>query len=257
MKYLKTFILIISFFYGNFNELLSQGTAGNKASYESRFIVDMPTAGVLKDDMYSIIGAVYPKGGFMAGFDVAFLKYFNAGIRFSGNNIVGDGEINWQWIPGFSLKSRIFDERKASPAITVGFESQGSSNYIENHRFNTHSPGLFLALSKNYIWDLGQLALHGGLNYSFDPNSDERSPNIYGGIEQSFGSYIAINLEYNFQLDETEDLYYTKRGLVNASIRGSLANGITAEIRFRDILNHSKYSEGHERIVAVEIIKFL
>ena len=256
MKYITDIILIIAVISCNFGYVLSQGTAGDKAVYETRFIVDMPTAGMLRDKSYSFTSAVYPVGGLMAAFDAGFLRYFNAGVRVSGNNIVGDGEITWQNLPGISIKGRILDERKTIPAIVLGFESQGGSNYIGDNRFKTHSPGFYLALSKNYVWDLGNLAFHGGINYSLEPKPEYASPNLYGGLEQSIGSYIAINLEYNFQLDETENLYYTKRGLLNASLRGSVASGITAEIRFRDILGHFRNNDGHERIVALEIIKF-
>lgn len=256
MKNINKIILLLALFCFNFVFLMSQGTAGDKASYETRFIVDMPTAGMVKDNSYAITSAIYPSGGLMAAFDAGFLKHFSAGIRLSGNNIVGDGEITWQWIPGISAKARIFDERKSTPAIVLGFESQGSSNYIGDSRFKTHSPGFYLALSKNYLWNLGNLAFHGGVNYSLEPKAENASPNLYGGLEQSLGSYIAINLEYNFQLDETKNLLYIRRGLLNASLRGSISNGITAEIRFRDLLNNAKYSDGHERIVALEINKF-
>lgn len=257
MKNINNIILLLVIFSLNFTILLSQGNAGDKAKYETRFIVDMPTAGMLSENTYAITSAIYPSGGLMAAFDAGFFKYFNAGVRMSGNNIVGDGEISWQYLPGIAIKARVFDERKATPAVVLGFESQGSSNYIGDRRFKTHSPGFYLALSKNYLWNLGNVAVHGGINYSLEPKSDQSSPNLYAGFEQSIGSYIAINLEYNFQLDETEDLYYTRRGLLNASLRGSIANGVTAEIRFRNLLNHAKYSDGHERIVALEIVKFL
>lgn len=256
MLYLRNIILFLIVISLNFVILFSQGTAGDNAKYETRQIVDMPTAGMLGNNSYSITSAVYPQGGLMMGFDAGFLKHFNAGIRVSGNNIVGDGEITWQWIPGISVKSRLFDERKATPALAIGFESQGGSNYVGDHRFKTHSPGFYLALSKNYLWDLGNLAIHGGINYSLEPKPEYASPNIYAGLEQSIGNYMALNFEYNFQLDEQENVLYSKRGLMNASLRGSVASGITAEIRFRDLFNHARYSNGHERIVAIEIIKF-
>ncbi|MBX3042500.1 MAG: YjbH domain-containing protein [Candidatus Kapabacteria bacterium] len=256
MKKIKFAFIIISLLTIQIVGLMSQGTAGDKAKYETRFVVDMPTAGMLPDNAYSITSAVYPSGGLMAAFDAGFLKHFNAGIRVSGNNIVGDGEISWQWLPGISAKARLFDERKASPAIVLGFESQGGSNYIGNQRFKTHSPGFYIAASKNYLWDLGNLAFHGGVGYSLEPKNEDAFPNAFGGLEQSIGSYLAVNVEYNFQLDEKKDLYYVRRGLLNASLRGSVAPGVTAEIRFRDLLNHARYSEGHERIVALEIIKF-
>ncbi|MDX9790310.1 MAG: hypothetical protein WCZ17_01775 [Candidatus Kapaibacterium sp.] len=256
METLGKIILVLFVVTLNIRSTFAQGTAGDNAFYETRFIVDMPTAGMLKNESYAIISAVYPSGGLMAAFDAGFLKHFNAGIRVSGNNIVGDGDITWQWIPGISAKARLFDERKSTPAIVLGFESQGGSNYIGDQRFKTHSPGFYIALSKNYKWDIGNLAIHGGVNYSLEPEEKDRSPNVYFGLEQSIGNYLAFNFEYNFQLDEMEDVYYSKRGLLNASFRGSVASGITAEIRFRDLLDHLRLSDGHERIVALEIIKY-
>lgn len=256
MKTLGKFILILAIFFANSYQIFSLGTAGENAKYETRWIVDMPTAGMLGDKSYSVVAAVYPSGGLMAAFDAGFLRYFNAGIRVSGNNIVGDGDITWQWLPGISVKGRLLNETKSIPAIVLGFESQGGSNYIGEHRFKTHSPGFYLAVSKSFRWEIGYLGLHGGLNYSLEPKPDAASPNFYGGIEQAIGDYFAINIEYNFQLDERVNHLYSKRGLLNASVRGSVATGVTAEIRFRDLFNHASYASGHERIVALEIIKF-
>jgi hypothetical protein len=257
MNSFKRYFFVLLFLIVNFAILKSQGSAGDNASFETRFIVDMPTAGILEDKYYAINASVYPAGGLMMGIDFGFFKFVNAGISFSGNNIVGVGDIDWQNLPGVSVKARVFDERKTTPAVVLGFSSQGSSNYIGDNRFKTHSPGFYLSLSKNFKWDLGNLAIHGGLNYSLEPKSEYSSQNVYAGIEQSLGKYFALNIELNLQMDEAENQYYKKRGLLNTSLRASIVNGITAEIKFRDLLNHSKFASGHERIIALEIIKYL
>lgn len=257
MNTFKKLFLILLFFSINIANLKSQGTAGDKARYETRFIVDMPTAGMLPNNNYAIYTSVYPYGGLMLSVDFGIFQFVNAGMSFSGNNIVGDGEIEFQKFPGISIKARILDEKKSSPAVVGGFSNQGASNYIGDGRFKTHSPGFYLAASKNFIWDLGNLAVHGGANFSFDPNPEDRSPNLYFGAEQSLGNFFALNVELNLMIDEKEHQYYNKKGLLNASIRASIVSGVTAELKFRDLFNHGHYSNGHERIIGLEIIKYL
>ncbi len=257
MSNINKFFLITIIITASFSSVYAQGTAGDKAKYETRFIVDMPTAGMLPNNYYSVTGYVYPMGGIMIAADFGIWNFVNAGLSFSGNNIVGDADVTWQNLPGINIKARALDEKVYLPALTFGFSSQGSSNYMGDNRFKTHSPGFFMALSKNFLWDLGNLAFHTGLNYSLEPKPEYSSPNVYFGAEQSIGDYFAVNGEFNLQLDEQENGFYSKRGLFNLSLRGSIANGITAEIKLRDLFNHARYSEGPERIIALEVIKVL
>ncbi len=252
MRYLICYLTLIvglsAFTYG-------QGAAGDGASYESSYIIDQPTAGILRKGDFSIYTQTYPAGGVLVALSAAPFNNFNMGFSYSGTNVVGTGSVDWQKMPGIQLKLRLLDERISWPAIVIGLNSQGRESYYkEEERFMTHSTGAYLAVSKNYSWALGNIALHAGVNYSFDPPSDNRSGNFYLGVEQSIGNKGSLNFEFNPTMDEYNKLVMSHKGLLNMSLRWSIYNGITVELHARDMLEHYKNSTGFRRSLVFEYI---
>jgi len=245
-------VLLILFIVSN---LYSQSTAGEGAIYESRYIVDMPNAGVLGKGDYVFYSSVFSEGGVSLLFEASPFRNFSLGISYSGVNIVGSGAVRWQNIPGVHLKFRLFDECKSLPAITVGANTQGKGFYsFSEKRFVTLSPGMYLALSKNYRWFLGMVSFHTGINYSLEPIPERRKANFYLGLEHSIGKYVSANFEYNFNFDEEKGLFYEDRGLMNLALRWSISKGITLELQARDLLENVKYYSGYNRAIVVEYI---
>ncbi len=237
-------------------EILSaKGTAGEKAMYESRYIVDMPTAGVLDKGAFSIYTNTYQNGGIMLQLDASPFTDFIMGISYGGTNIIGSGDVNFQSIPGVHLRYRIIDETTALPAFLLGVCTQGRGDYNKtDKRFETISPGVFLAMSKNYKWSLGTIAVHGGINYSFEPKSDENFLNFYVGMEHSIGKYLALNVEFNPTLNDDNKNYMKNKGLLNASLRWSLARGITLELQARDLFSNMAKYNNINRSICLEYI---
>ncbi len=240
-------------------ELYSQGAAGNSASFESQKIVDMPTAGMLAKGNYSVNANIYTPGGIMLDFNAGLFKNFSMGVGFSGVGIIGRDDISFQKMPGFNLKFRVIDEQKNIPAIAIGFNSQGHGAWIKNlDRFETMSPGFYLAASKNFVWSIGEIAAHFGLNYSIEPNSDNKAVNFYLGAEQSIGSNFAINIEYNFNQDEKNYKVLSSLGMLNTSFRYSISKGVTLELELRDLLQNrinSGKSKQLERRLNLELVR--
>lgn len=234
--------------------LYSAGTAGNSASYESRYIVDQPTAGVVPKGHFSLYALAYTNGGLMMELNAAVFENFNMGLSFSGTNIIGSGQTIWQNYPGIHLRYRVINEEKLLPAITIGVNTQGRGEYdtLEN-RYHTLSPGIFLASSKAFKWALGIMAFHGGMSYSFEPEPQERIPNIYFGFEQSIGKAFALYLEYNANLDDDNTRFINQStGLMNAAIRWSVANNLTLEIQLRDVLDTQVNYNEFTRFISLE-----
>ncbi len=245
--------IILSIFTGNI--LFAKGSAGSAATYESRFIVDMPTAGVISKGSFAIYAYTFTGGGLMTEISAAPFENFNMGLSYSGSNIVGNQKIVWQDIPGIHIKYRLFDETKGIPAILLGISTQGRGIFFkDSERFETFSPGFFLALSKNFTWDLGTLAVHGGINYSLEPETDNRAPNIYFGFEHSIGKYASLNIEYNANIDEADKNILSHKGLLNASLRFAVVQGLTFDLQLRDLLEHIKYSRQISRFIGIEFI---
>ncbi len=252
---MKRIFINLILFLGLYSYTLSQGAAGDGAVYESNYIIDQPTAGVLKKGDFSIYTQTYPQGGVMVGLSAAPFTNFNMGFSYSGTNIIGTGSVEWQKMPGIQLKLRLLDERINWPAIVIGLNSQGRESYdADAERFMTNSTGLYLAVSKNYTWVLGDIAFHGGINYSFDTPSDYRAPNFYIGVEQSIGSKGALNFEFNPTIDEYNKDFMSHKGMLNMSLRWSIYSGITVEMHARDLLENYKNSTGFRRSLVFEYI---
>ena len=238
-----------------YNYSISQGSAGETPSYETRYCVDMPTAGVISKSKFGIYSRVFNGGGIFCSMNAAPFKNFNIGVGFSGSNIIGNGDVVWQSIPSVELRLRIFNENHQIPAILLGVSTQGTGTYSNSQkRFETYSPGVFLALSKNYTYSLGSVAFTGGICYSFESPSKKRTPNFWIGMEHSLGSSLSINLEYNANLDDNNKSYITKRGILNSVLRWSVASGFTVEILARDLLVHKSGAVGFERSLGLEYV---
>ncbi len=248
-------IILLIMFMLNTISLFPQGTAGNNATYETRNIVDMPTAGILRPKVYNINCTAFHSGGITMDFNAGIFDWLNMGIAYSAVGLIGDDDIDFQNIPGFNIKIRPFKETLQIPAIVIGFSTQGRGMWLSGaDRFETISPGFFLALSKNYIWDLGSLALHCGINYSIEPIPEKRRANLYLGAEQSITSNFAVNFEYNFTFDEKDYNYTDNLGLLNTSFRFSVSSGVTIELQIRDLLQ-SRTNSQYERRFGIDIVK--
>ena len=235
----------------------AQGTAGENATSEPRFIVDMPTAGVLSRLHHSVGVYAFPEGGVMLEWSIAPFNEFNVGISYGGSGVIGAGIPDWQPWPGLHAKYRIIAETLNFPAITVGFSSQGRGAYLDGlDKFVTQSPGLYAVASKSFVF-LGRLDLHGGVNYAFEGAADDRSPNIYVGLEKSVGNIFSAAIEYNATFMENLGETMRHRGLLNASIRCSIGKGFTLEFQARDLLTNFRNADHISRSLALEYIEAL
>jgi len=248
-------LIVILFFISLSGSLYSQGSAGSKAIYESRFIVDMPTAGVLPKGAISAYALFFTSGGLMIYLDAAPFENFNFGISYSGTNILGEGKIEFQDIPGINIRWRLLDETIVTPAILVGFSNQGRGKYYNSYeRFQTLFPGIYGAASKSFKWFLGSFALHGGINYSWEQPTGQYYPNLWFGFEHSIGGTGSILVELNPNFEDTSNEVMLKQGLLNAQLRWSVTRGLTLELILRDLLNHTKDISGFERWIGIEFI---
>jgi hypothetical protein len=230
--------------------LYAQSSAGEQAVSESRLIVDMPTAGVLQRGRFAVDGYAFGNSGVMAEFTISPFTNLQVGISYSGSGFLGNGNIVFQGLPGFHARFRAVDETLTVPAITAGFSSQGRGEF-SGGRFLTHSPGIFITASKNFSF-LGSLALHGGINYSFDPVLAERFPNAFVGIEKTIGSVVTIVIEYNPTLDDPR--VRSRGGLLNTALRVSTGRGFTFEVQMRDLFSNLPGAALPYRMARVEFV---
>lgn len=250
-KYILLFILLVSC------SVFAQ-KASNSA-YEIRSIVDMPTAGTLKKSSYSLNTVTYENGGLSAEFAISPFTNFMLAISYGGIGLIGEGEPTMQDLPGIHIRYRVLDETMSAPAILIGISTQGKGEWdTQEKRFQTMSPGLYIASSKVFRWWAGFVALHGGLNYSFEPKTEDRMANFYAGLEQSIGSFASLTFEYNLNLDEkinsknSNEQILDNRGMLNSSLRFFLSQNLVFELQMRDLLRHRANTKSFTRYLGIE-----
>ncbi|MCE1190438.1 MAG: hypothetical protein LWX56_15020 [Ignavibacteria bacterium] len=236
----------------------AQSTAGEDAKLQYRYLIDMPTSGVLERGMVAISNDIMPGGVLIARFEAGVLNDLNIGVSFGGANIIGSGSPRWYKLPCASLRYKLTQENiNGLPELTIGFDSQGKGEYLDSvSRYAIKSPGLFLAGSKNFAF-LGFLTLHGALNYSFE-NANGNFMNLQVGAEKTIGSKLSLLAEYDFAFnDNNSDANISKgNGYMNIGIRWAPAEGFTLGLDLRDMLNNKKWAPGAaDRAVHLEFIK--
>jgi hypothetical protein len=235
----------------------TQGTAGSSGDFEPRYIIDMPAAGLIGHNSYSIDVDFFQSGGVLSGFTYGLLNRINIGISYGGINLIGSTKPKWNKYPGMNIKIRPIEEGEFFPAIALGFDSQGKENYIDSlDRYIIKSPGFFIVLSKNFLVS-GFLTLHGGINYSLERADGDRDINTYTGIEKSLTSFLSILGEYNIAINDSDPNALGKgRGYLNLGLRASLGNGFTIGFNLKDVIKNQNDMSIGNRTINIEYVGF-
>ncbi|OGU74313.1 MAG: hypothetical protein A2V93_04875 [Ignavibacteria bacterium RBG_16_34_14] len=237
--------------------LFSQGTAGDKAQYEYRYLIDMPTAGILKKGFVGVVTDILPEGVLIARIEVGVFDNISFGISYGGSNVIGAGKPDWYELPGINIRFRIVDESVALPSITLGFDSQGKGEYFKKeNRYAFKSPGFFGAVSKNFAL-LGFLSVHGSANYSFEGDDGDNFVNLMAGVEKTLGPNLSLIMDYDFTLnDNTTKIFGDGNGYLNVGLRWSLGEGFTIGFDLRDLLDNKRWNPSTaDRALRIEYIK--
>ncbi len=235
----------------------AQGSAGSGGKFEPRFIVDMPTAGMLDKGSYGVDLDFYQEGGVLLGFSVGVFDRLSLGISYGGSHLIGGGTPVMNDVPGFSVKVRILEESSFIPALAIGFDDQGHDGYVKDlSRYVIKSPGFFAVLSKNYAF-LGFLSLHGGVNYSLERTDGDKDINGYVGVEKTLGPFISVLAEYNLATnDDGDNSLGQGKGYLNAALRWSISGGLTLGVSFKDLLKNGSGESAANRTVSLEYVRF-
>ena len=201
-------------------------------------LVTAPTAGMLPGKTYAVETNLFDGGGVIQRLNIGIIDLLGIGVSYSGAQIIGSRKVVWQPHAGMQVRVRIIEESLHSPAIAIGFDSQGEGGWLESRdRFRQKSKGAYLVLSRNYRF-LGDFGLHGGVNYSLEDNSD-RDPSFWTGFDKSLGSHLELCGEYDFATNDNEDHTLTAdRGFLNAGVRLHLNGAFTLELNIRNLLRN-------------------
>lgn len=236
-------------------KLNAQGTAGTDAKYEYRSLVDLPSAGILEKGFVGVSMDVLPQGVVVSKMEVGVFDNFSFGISYGGSNIIGTGKIAWYKLPGINARFRILNETESTPALTLGFDSQGKGEYFDD-RYEIKSPGFFAAAAKNFEF-LGYLSVHGIVNYSLEREDGDKDLNMGIGVEKTVGSRFSIIAEYDFAINDNGSLSFGDgNGYLNMGVRWSVGDGFTLGLDLRNLLDNKKFNSNKaDRGIFVEYIK--
>ncbi|MBT8379457.1 MAG: YjbH domain-containing protein [Ignavibacteria bacterium] len=252
-KLILTGILLFSAVFN----IYSQGTAGEKAKFEYRYLIDMPTGGILEKGAVGLTTDILPDGVLVTTLEAGVFENVSFGISYGGSNLIGSGKVEWYKLPGVNFRVRILNETILLPALTLGFDSQGKGVYNNDvKRYAIKSPGFFAAVSKNFDF-LGYLSLHGSINYSLEGKDGDNFVNIRAGAEKTLGSSFSLLIEYDFALNDNKSASFGDgKGYLNTGIRWSVGSGLTIGFDLRDLLsNKSETKNAADRALRIEFIK--
>jgi len=221
--------------------LAQSAAAQNDVMVESRYVIDMPTAGMLHRGQVAFDSWIYRDGGMLLGLNVGVFPRLMFGISYGANNVIGVGSMTGQNLPGVNIKYRVIEESFFLPAFVLGFDSQGKEGYVESAgRYVIKPPGLYIAASKNYSF-LGDLSFHGCVNYSSE-DADSKSPDLSIGLEKSLGEDLAFVSSYDFGLNDRDATagFGGEHGYLNAGLRFMPGGGFVVELDDKNLLGNEQ-----------------
>jgi hypothetical protein len=224
----------------------------DQAVLEPTGLIDVPTAGMLKRGSYQLQLRAYAAGGLLTSIDVGISNRFMIGIAYGGTNIVGRGKIDWNPQPGVHVRYRLWEEQLTLPALVLGYHSQGYDAYIDStNRYLVKSMGIFAVASKNFSL-LGNLGIHGGLNYSFERGDGDKDLNFFLGLDKNLNPELALIAEYNFAFNDNDHRALgSGEGYLNGGIRWTFAGKLEIDFLLRNILHNKNEFEKISREIKI------
>jgi len=233
----------------------AQGTAGAEAKLEPRYLIDVPTAGIIPHGAVALDLDFYQNGGLLGGVSLGAWDRLVIGISYGGGGLIGTDAPAWNKSLGFAIKLRILNETEFVPAIAIGFDSQGKELFVDRlNRYTIKSMGFYAVASKNYeAW--GDLSFHGGINYSLERDDGDDAPNVFLGVDKSLGPVADIIAEYNLASNDSKhDALGRGRGYLDLGIRASVGGGLTIGFNLKDILKNQQDVSVGTRTVKIEYV---
>jgi hypothetical protein len=203
---------------------------------EPIYIVDAPTAGLLGHGEYHIQGRVGPESSILGAFRLGIKQVVHFGISFGVANVFERGTPDLNERAGFEARIRLVAEGQ-TPALAIGFSNQGAGRYDDRlERYERKSKGFYAVVSRNWRVVLGELSLHGGVNYSLE-RTDQESVNLFAAADWGPFSGLSFLLDWNAGLDDDEaDVGYgSGRTYLDAAVRVTYGENLTMMLVFRDL----------------------
>ena len=216
--------------------VLSAGKRVDAQLWQAQQIIDKPTAGMLPDRSYMVRGQAGAESSFLVSGMVGIKQLVQIGVSYGAQNIFEPGNPAINDFPGFQIRVRIVGETERMPAIALGFDSQGLGTYHKGlERYDRKSLGFYGVASKNFSLVLGQLSLHGGLNWSTE-RLDDSDPNLFGAADWTLFERLAFMATIDGAFNDNGATSLGNRGVyIDAGVGWNFGEYVNAALVFRDL----------------------
>jgi len=234
-----------------------QGSAGSSGTIEPRWLIDLPTAGMIPHRSATLDVDYFQNGGLLFTVSGGLFNRVLIGASFGGTNMIGVDPPVWNKHVGLTARIRLMEESLMLPALSIGYDSQGKEQFIDSlDRYAVKSMGLYAVGSKNYKM-LGYFSIHGGVNYSFERADSNENLNLFFGVEKTIGPFFSIVGEYNVaRNDQNYQSLGRGRGYINLGARISLGDGFTVGLNLKDITKNQQEISIGNRTIRMEYLRY-
>jgi hypothetical protein len=196
-----------------------------------------PTAGLLEHREYRFQARVAPESSLLLGARAGFKERVQVGVFYGAEHLVDRDDVAANPHAGFEARVRILAE-SSRPAVVLGFSSQGWGGYDGDlERYQRKSPGFFAVASKNWRSFLGDLSLHGGVNYSLETGDGDETPDAFASVDWTIAGHVSLlcDVDAGWNDDHKDDRYGEGGGYVDAGVRAALGNSLSLMLVFSDL----------------------
>ena len=214
--------------------------AGAQVALEPTRLIDSPTAGLIDKGRFTVDLRFFPDGGVLTQLTAGVMRRLSIGLSYGGVNIIGDDAIAWHPRVEVAARYRVIEETTGLPAITAGYETQGYGPHEGNlNRYEVKSKGFFVAGSKNYMSELGQFGVHGGINWSRERGDGDEDLSGWAGIDKTLNEELAVVAEYDFAFNDNDATSLgSGKGYLNAGAYWSAVSNISVGFVFKNVLGN-------------------
>jgi hypothetical protein len=221
-----------------------------------QYIIDKPTAGMMPDRSYMLRGFAGAESSFLVGASVGFKEVIQFGASYGAQNVFDHGNPAINDYPGFQVRVRLLGEAVRMPAIALGFDSQGRGVYHASlERYDRKSTGFYAVASKNFALILGELSLHGGVNWSTE-KKDDKDPTVFLATEWVLFQHLSFLLGVDPAFNDNGETSFGKGGFyVDAGVGWYFAEFANVTLAFRDLVDNFAPMPGVSRELQLNLIR--
>lgn len=162
-------------------------------------VIDIPTADVVDHYAYNVSFRFGREGALQTKTAFGVAPRLNLGFGLDAERVIGteDARLNK---PTINLKFRLFDGRRALPALALGFDDQGFVWNKALDEYEQREKGLYLVASNEI--GVRNLNLHIGVNhFDFDHGNSTRG---FFGLDYTYEQILGFMFEWDHATEYDE-----------------------------------------------------